>query len=77
MFTLFQMSLALVLLVPIVYKAGSQALKKKLRTTLTALDDLPLLSDVRKDENMIQGTAVICGGRSVTRYRSSSYLLTA
>ncbi|KAF8510624.1 hypothetical protein JB92DRAFT_2831512 [Gautieria morchelliformis] len=52
--------LSLVLLLPVVYKAGSQVLVKRLRARLTALDDLPLLSDTRKTK--IPGTAVICGG---------------
>ena len=64
---LFQaLSLVLVLsLVSIIYKAVAQLLKRTLRAKLTALDDLPLLSYVRNDDDKIQGTVVICGGRFV------------
>jgi hypothetical protein len=78
MITSFQaLLLSLVLLVPVVYKAVSQVLVKRLRARLTALDDLPLLSDTRKEEYKISGTAVICGGRSGSESKPSGNVLTA
>ena len=51
------------ILIFIIYKATAILVSKKLRRTLTALDDIPLLGIPRKDELKIRGTAVICGGR--------------
>ena len=48
----------------IAYKIGGHLLRNSLKAKLTAVDDLPLLSNVRNDGDKIQGTAVICGGRS-------------
>ncbi|KAF8577661.1 hypothetical protein K439DRAFT_1396445 [Ramaria rubella] len=45
----------------VMYKLLASFLAKKLRATLTALDDLPFLGLPRKGRK-IRGTAVICGG---------------
>jgi hypothetical protein len=47
----------------VVYKAISVFVRNKLRATLTAIDDIPLLGIPRKDGLKIKGTAVVCGGR--------------
>ena len=60
--TLFQ-PLLLSLFLYIAYKTIGHLLRNSLRAKLTAVDDLPLLLNVRNDEDKIQGTAVICGGR--------------
>jgi hypothetical protein len=51
-----------------VYKAISIIVRKYLRATLTAMDDIPTLGVLRGKDLRISGTAVVCGGRYVTLY---------
>ena len=51
----------------LVYRGVSRIIAKKLRASLTVLDEIPLLSDTRQDEK-IRGMAVICGGRCASKF---------
>ncbi|KAF8574755.1 hypothetical protein K439DRAFT_1624087 [Ramaria rubella] len=57
----FNLILALLVLSSI-YKATAVLIRKRLRATLTAVDDIPLLGQPRKSNERLRGTAVICGG---------------